>query len=94
MLAEAQAVHRCGAQYRGGRLIDDHRNRTDRYRSRMDEVISREFKGTGNSEVVHDRKASDKRVFPASTSPARGRARKSCSCTLYQLKKMNVLAAS
>ena len=33
--------------------------------SRMDEVIFEEFKGTGNSEVVLDRKMADKRVFPA-----------------------------
>ena len=33
--------------------------------SRMDEVIFEEFKGTGNSEVVLDRKLSDRRVFPA-----------------------------
>lgn len=33
--------------------------------SRMDEVIFEEFKGTGNSEIVLDRKAADKRVFPA-----------------------------
>ena len=33
--------------------------------SRMDEVIFEEFKGTGNSEVILDRKISDKRVFPA-----------------------------
>ncbi|MBI3005037.1 MAG: transcription termination factor Rho [Ignavibacteriales bacterium] len=33
--------------------------------SRMDEVIFEEFKGTGNSEVVLDRKLSDKRIFPA-----------------------------
>ena len=33
--------------------------------SRMDEVIFEEFKGTGNSEVVLDRKVADKRVFPA-----------------------------
>ena len=33
--------------------------------SRMDEVIFEEFKGTGNSEVVLDRKSSDKRIFPA-----------------------------
>jgi transcription termination factor Rho len=33
--------------------------------SRMDEVIFEEFKGTGNSEIVLDRKISDKRVFPA-----------------------------
>jgi transcription termination factor Rho len=33
--------------------------------SRMDEVIFEEFKGTGNCEIVLDRKVSDKRVFPA-----------------------------
>ncbi len=33
--------------------------------SRMDDVIFEEFKGTGNSEIVLDRKVSDKRVFPA-----------------------------
>jgi transcription termination factor Rho len=33
--------------------------------SRMDEVIFEEFKGTGNSELVLDRKISDKRIFPA-----------------------------
>lgn len=33
--------------------------------SRMDEVIFEEFKGTGNSEIILDRKLSDKRVFPA-----------------------------
>ena len=31
----------------------------------MDEVIFEEFKGTGNSEIVLDRKVADKRVFPA-----------------------------
>jgi transcription termination factor Rho len=31
----------------------------------MDEVIFEEFKGTGNSELVLDRKLSDKRIFPA-----------------------------
>lgn len=33
--------------------------------SRMDEVIFEEFKGTGNSELILDRKLSDKRIFPA-----------------------------
>lgn len=33
--------------------------------SRMDEVIFEEFKGTGNSEIVMDRRVSDKRIFPA-----------------------------
>jgi transcription termination factor Rho len=33
--------------------------------SRMDEVIFEEFKGTGNSEIILDRKLADKRVFPS-----------------------------
>ena len=33
--------------------------------SRMDEVIFEEFKGTGNAEIVLDRKLADKRTFPA-----------------------------
>jgi transcription termination factor Rho len=33
--------------------------------SRMDEVIFEEFKGTGNSEIILDRKIADKRVFPS-----------------------------
>ena len=33
--------------------------------SRMDEVIFEEFKGTGNCEIVLDRKLADKRIFPA-----------------------------
>ena len=33
--------------------------------SRMDELIFEEFKGTGNSEIILDRKVADKRVFPA-----------------------------
>jgi transcription termination factor Rho len=33
--------------------------------SRMDEVIFEEFKGTGNAEIILDRKLADKRVFPA-----------------------------
>ena len=33
--------------------------------SRMDEVIFEEFKGTGNSEIVLDRKLADRRIFPA-----------------------------
>ncbi len=46
--------------------------------SRMDEVIFEEFKGTGNSEIVLDRKVSDKRIFRPWTSPNPAPARKSC----------------
>ncbi|MCB1883861.1 MAG: transcription termination factor Rho, partial [Geminicoccaceae bacterium] len=33
--------------------------------SRMDEVIFEEFKGTGNSEIILDRRVADKRIYPA-----------------------------
>jgi len=44
----------------------------------MDDVIFEEFKGTGNSEIILDRKLVDKRTFPAIVSSARARVRKSC----------------
>jgi transcription termination factor Rho len=40
--------------------------------SRMDEVIFEEFKGTGNMELVLDRKIADRRVFPAVDIPKSG----------------------
>jgi transcription termination factor Rho len=40
--------------------------------SRMDEVIAQEFKGTGNMEVVLDRRLADRRIFPAIDIPASG----------------------
>ena len=46
--------------------------------SKMDEVIFEEFKGTGNSEIVLDRKVSDKRIFPALDVGKSGNARKNC----------------
>ena len=45
--------------------------------SRMDEVIFEEFKGTGNSELVLDRRLADRRIFPPSTSSAPAPGRKS-----------------
>ncbi len=44
--------------------------------SRMDEVIFQEFKGTGNSEIILERKLVDKRVFPRSTSSAPAREKR------------------
>jgi transcription termination factor Rho len=59
--------------------------------SRMDEVIFEEFKGTGNSEIILDRKVADKRIFPA-IDIARSGTRKEELLTLpAQLKKMFVL---
>ena len=44
--------------------------------SRMDELIFQEFKGTGNMELVLDRKLSDRRLFPAIDIPGRAGTRK------------------
>jgi transcription termination factor Rho len=60
--------------------------------SRMDEVIFEEFKGTGNSEIILDRKVADKRIFPAIDIPSPAPARKSCWSTPKEhLQKMYVL---
>jgi transcription termination factor Rho len=59
--------------------------------SRMDEVIFEEFKGTGNCEVVLDRKVSDKRVFPAIDISKSGTRKEELLVPKDQLKKMYVL---
>ena len=51
--------------------------------SRMDEVIFEEFKGTGNSELILDRKVADKRIYPALDITRSGTRRKS-----FYLRKM------
>ena len=62
--AAPEALLRCRAQHRGGRLPHHHRDGLIDTGSRMDEVIFEEFKGTGNSEIVLDRKLADKRTWP------------------------------
>ncbi|MGE4218108.1 MAG: transcription termination factor Rho [Alphaproteobacteria bacterium] len=59
--------------------------------SRMDEVIFEEFKGTGNSEVVLDRKLSDKRVFPAIDIQKSGTRKEELLVDKSALSKMWVL---
>ena len=59
--------------------------------SRMDEVIFEEFKGTGNSEVVLDRKVADKRVFPAIDILKSGTRKEELLVDRVQLQKMYVL---
>jgi transcription termination factor Rho len=59
--------------------------------SRMDEVIFEEFKGTGNSELILDRKISDKRVFPAIDITKSGTRREELLFKNDDLLKMNVL---
>ena len=59
--------------------------------SRMDEVIFEEFKGTGNSEIILDRKVSDKRVFPSMDITRSGTRKEELIVPADQLKKMYVL---
>jgi len=59
--------------------------------SRMDEVIFEEFKGTGNSEIILDRKVSDKRVFPAIDITRSGTRKEELLVKPDILKKMYVL---
>ena len=59
--------------------------------SRMDEVIFEEFKGTGNSETILDRKISDKRIFPAMDITKSGTRREELLFDKNDLQKMNVL---
>ena len=59
--------------------------------SRMDEVIFEEFKGTGNSETVLDRKIADKRIYPAIDITKSGTRREELLFDRNDLQKMNVL---
>ena len=59
--------------------------------SRMDEVIFEEFKGTGNSEIILDRKVSDKRVFPAIDVARSGTRKEELLVPRDQLKQVYVL---
>ncbi len=57
----------------------------------MDEVIFDEFKGTGNSETILDRKISEKRIFPAIDITKSGTRREELLFDKNDLGKMNVL---
>ena len=59
--------------------------------SRMDEVIFEEFKGTGNSELVLDRKIADKRTFPAIDVEKSGTRKEELLIPKDQLSKMWIL---
>lgn len=59
--------------------------------SRMDEVIFEEFKGTGNAEIVLDRKISDKRVFPAIDIQKSGTRKEELLIDKSDLQKMWIL---
>jgi transcription termination factor Rho len=59
--------------------------------SRMDEVIFEEFKGTGNSEIILDRKVADKRSYPAIDIARSGTRKEELLVPADILKKMYVL---
>jgi transcription termination factor Rho len=59
--------------------------------SRMDEVIFEEFKGTGNSEIILDRKIADKRIFPAIDVAKSGTRKEELLVDKPTLSKMWVL---
>ncbi len=59
--------------------------------SKMDEVIFEEFKGTGNAEIVLDRKLADKRTYPAIDIGKSGTRREELLVDKGQLTKMHVL---
>ena len=59
--------------------------------SRMDEVIFEEFKGTGNSEIVLDRKVADKRIYPAMDILKSGTRKEDLLVARQDLQKIFVL---
>jgi transcription termination factor Rho len=59
--------------------------------SRMDDVIFEEFKGTGNMEVILDRKLADKRIFPAIDINRSGTRKEELLMTAEELNKVWIL---
>ena len=59
--------------------------------SKMDDVVYEEFKGTGNMELVLDRKLSEKRVFPAIDIPKSGTRREDLLLTRDELEAVNIM---
>lgn len=59
--------------------------------SKMDDVVYEEFKGTGNMEMVLDRKLSEKRVFPAIDIPKSGTRREDLLLNQEELQAINVM---
>jgi transcription termination factor Rho len=57
----------------------------------MDDVIFEEFKGTGNSEIVLDRKMADRRIFPAVDINKSGTRKEELLLTREELNKVWVL---
>ena len=59
--------------------------------SRMDDVIYEEFKGTGNMEVVLDRKLSERRIFPAIDIPKTSTRREDLLLSAEEMEAINVV---
>ena len=59
--------------------------------SKMDDVVYEEFKGTGNMELVLDRKLSEKRVFPAIDIPKSGTRREDLLLSEEELEAINII---
>lgn len=59
--------------------------------SKMDDVVYEEFKGTGNMEMVLDRKLSEKRIFPAIDIPKSGTRRDDLLLTGEEMEAINIL---
>ena len=59
--------------------------------SKMDDVVYEEFKGTGNMEMVLDRRLSEKRVFPAIDIPKSGTRREDLLLTPEEMQSINVM---
>lgn len=59
--------------------------------SKMDDVVYEEFKGTGNMELVLDRKLSEKRVFPAIDIPKSGTRREDLLLSQDELEAINIM---
>lgn len=59
--------------------------------SRMDDVIYEEFKGTGNMEMILDRKLSEKRVFPAIDIPKSSTRREDLLLSPDELEAINII---
>lgn len=59
--------------------------------SKMDDVVYEEFKGTGNMEMVLDRKLSERRVFPAIDIPKSGTRREDLLLDAEELEAINIM---
>ena len=59
--------------------------------SKMDDVVYEEFKGTGNMEMVLDRKLSERRVFPAIDIPKSGTRREDLLLNHEELEAINIM---